>query len=60
MPTDNSMTSQHEDFVSLYVRHEPVVLSFVLGIAGKTVDAEVVTQRAPKRCFNLGAVLAKE
>ena len=53
MPTDNSMTSQYEDFVSLYVRHEPVVLSFVLGIAGKTVDIEDVTQRAPKRCFNL-------
>ena len=26
---------------------------FVLGIAWKTVDVEDVTQRAPKRCFNL-------
>lgn len=53
MPADNSITSQHEDFVSLYVRHEPAVFSFVLGIAGKTVDTEDVTQRAPQRCFNL-------
>ena len=43
MPTDNSITSQHEDFVSLYFRHEPAVFSFVLGIAGKTVHAEDVT-----------------
>jgi len=43
MPVDNSITSQHEDFVSFYVRHEPAVFSFVLGIAGKTVDAEDVT-----------------
>ena len=53
MPTDNSITSQHEDFVSLYVPHELGVFSFVFGIAGKTVDAEDVTQRVPKRCFNL-------
>lgn len=53
MPTDNSITSQHEDFVSLYIRHELAVFSFVFGIAEKTVDAEDVTQRAPQRCFNL-------
>ena len=53
MPTDNSITSQHEDFVSLYVPHEPGVFSFVFSIAGKTVDAEDVTQRVPQRCFNL-------
>ena len=56
MPTDNSITSQHEDFVSLYVPHELGVFSFVFGIAGKTVDAEDaedVTQRVPQRCFNL-------
>jgi hypothetical protein len=47
MPTDNSITSQYEDFVSLYVRHEPAVFSCVLGIAWKTADAEDVTQRAP-------------
>jgi len=47
MLVDNSITSQHEDFVSFYVRHEPAVFSFVLGIAGKTVDVEDVTQRAP-------------
>ena len=53
MLADNSITSQYKDFVSFYVRHEPAVFSFVLGIAGKTVDVEDVTQRAPQRCFNL-------
>jgi hypothetical protein len=47
MPTDNSITSQHEDFVSLYVPREPGVFSFVFGIVWKTADAEDVTQRAP-------------
>jgi len=53
MLADNSITSQYKDFVSFYVRHEPAVFSFVLGIAGKTVDVEDVTQRPPQRCFNL-------
>ena len=46
MPVENSTSDRHEDFVALYVRHEPAVFSFVLGMVGRTADAEDVTQRA--------------
>ena len=42
MPVENSNSDRHEDFVALYVRHEPAVFSFVLGMVGRTVDAEDV------------------
>ncbi|MDF1859365.1 MAG: sigma-70 family RNA polymerase sigma factor [Verrucomicrobiales bacterium] len=38
--------SRHEEFVSLYVRHEPAVFSFVLSMVRNTADAEDVVQRA--------------
>ena len=38
--------SRHEEFVSLYVRHEPAVFSFVLSMVQNTADAEDVVQRA--------------
>lgn len=47
--------SRHEEFVSLYVRHEPAVFSFVLSMVQNTADAEDVTQRASMtmwRCFD--------
>ncbi|MDA7598162.1 sigma-70 family RNA polymerase sigma factor [bacterium] len=43
-PTPDS--SRHEEFVSLYVRHEPAIFSFVLGMVRNTADAEDVVQRA--------------
>jgi len=55
MPVENSNSDRHEDFVALYVRHEPAVFSFVLGMVGRTADAEDVTQRASMtmwRCFD--------
>lgn len=47
--------SRHEEFVSLYVRHEPAVFSFVLSMVHNTADAEDVVQRASLtmwRCFD--------
>ncbi len=47
--------SRHEEFVSLYVRHEPAVFSFVLAMVRNTADAEDVVQRASMtmwRCFD--------
>ena len=47
--------SRHEEFVSLYVRHEPAVFSFVLAMVRNTADAEDVVQRASLtmwRCFD--------
>ena len=47
--------SRHEEFVSLYVRHEPAVYSFVLSMVQNTADAEDVVQRASLtmwRCFD--------
>lgn len=47
--------SRHEEFVSLYVRHEPAVFSFVLSMVQNTADAEDVVQRASMtmwRCFD--------
>ena len=47
--------SQHEEFVSLYVRHEAAVFSFVLAMVRHTADAEDVVQRASLtmwRCFD--------
>ncbi len=47
--------SRHEEFVSLYVRHEPAVFSFVLAMVQNTADAEDVVQRASMtmwRCFD--------
>lgn len=38
--------SRHEEFVSLYVRHEPAVFSFVLSMVQNTADSEDVVQRA--------------
>ena len=47
--------ARHEEFVSLYVRHEPAVFSFVLSMVRNTADAEDVVQRASMtmwRCFD--------
>ena len=47
--------SRHEEFVSLYVRHEPAVFSFVLSMVQNTADSEDVVQRASMtmwRCFD--------
>ena len=47
--------SRHEEFVSLYVRHEAAVFSFVLAMVRNTADAEDVMQRASMtmwRCFD--------
>jgi RNA polymerase sigma-70 factor (ECF subfamily) len=47
--------SQHEAFVSLYVRHDAAVFSFVLAMVKQTADAEDVVQRASMtmwRCFD--------
>jgi RNA polymerase sigma-70 factor, ECF subfamily len=38
--------SRHEEFVSLYVRHEAAVFSFVLAMVKNTADAEDVVQSA--------------
>ena len=38
--------SRHEEFVLLYVRHEPAVFSFLLSMFKDTADAEDVVQLA--------------
>ena len=46
--------SRHDEFVALYVRHEPAVFSFVLAMVRNTADAQDVVQRASMtmwRCF---------
>ncbi len=46
---------RHEEFVSLYVRHEAALFSFALTMVRHTADAEDVVQRASMtmwRCFN--------
>ena len=48
-------SSLHEEFVTLYVRHEAAVFSFVLAMVSHTADAEDVVQRASMtmwRCFD--------
>lgn len=55
MVAQNPDPSRHEEFVSLYVRHEPAVFSFVLSMVQNTADAEDVVQRASMtmwRCFD--------
>ena len=55
MATSSSNSTRHEEFVALYVRHEPAVFSFVLGMVGRSADAEDVVQRASMtmwRCFD--------
>ena len=55
MHKDKIDSSKHEDFVSLYIRHEPAVFSFVMSMVGRTADAEDVVQRASMtmwRCFD--------
>lgn len=55
VPTPTPDPSRHEEFVSLYVRHEPAVFSFVLSMVQNTADAEDVAQRASMtmwRCFD--------
>jgi RNA polymerase sigma-70 factor (ECF subfamily) len=55
MSTSSSNSTRHEEFVALYVRHEPAVFSFVLGMVGRSADAEDVVQRASMtmwRCFD--------
>lgn len=55
MAEENPDSSRHEEFVSLYVRYEPAVFSFVLGMVQNTADAEDVVQRASMtmwRCFD--------
>jgi RNA polymerase sigma-70 factor (ECF subfamily) len=47
--------SRHEEFVSLYVRNEAAVFSFVMALVKHTADAEDVVQRASMtmwRCFD--------
>jgi RNA polymerase sigma-70 factor (ECF subfamily) len=53
-PTPDNSAS-HDEFVSLYVRHEAALFSFVLTMVRHTADAEDVVQRASMtmwRCFN--------
>lgn len=48
-------SSRHEEFVTLYVRHEAAVFSFVLTLVSQTADAEDIVQRASVtmwRCFD--------
>ncbi|MFT4690664.1 MAG: sigma-70 family RNA polymerase sigma factor [Verrucomicrobiia bacterium] len=48
-------STRHEEFISLYVRHEAAVFSFVLTIVRHSADAEDVVQRASMtmwRCFD--------
>ena len=55
MAVSKSDSSRHDEFVSLYVRYEPAVFSFVLGMVRNTADAEDVVQRASMtmwRCFD--------
>ena len=55
MEMDNSDSTRHEEFVSLFVRHEAAVFSFVLSMVQNTADAEDVVQRASItmwRCFD--------
>ena len=55
METPNLDPARHEEFVALYVRHEPAVFSFVLAMVRNTADAEDVVQRASMtmwRCFD--------
>jgi len=52
---DSSDSTRHEEFVSLFVRHEAAVFSFVLSMVQNTADAEDVVQRASItmwRCFD--------
>ena len=48
IPMSNIETTEdpHENFVTLYVRHEAAVFSFVLGIVRNSADAQDVVQRA--------------
>ncbi|MEJ6569040.1 MAG: sigma-70 family RNA polymerase sigma factor [Akkermansiaceae bacterium] len=51
----NDDQSRHEEFVSLYVRNEAAVFSFVMALVKHTADAEDVVQRASVtmwRCFD--------
>ena len=55
METPNLDPARQEEFVALYVRHEPAVFSFVLTMVRNTADAEDVVQRASMimwRCFD--------
>lgn len=55
MASQNPDPSLNEEFVALYVRHEPAVFSFVLAMVRNTADAEDVVQRASMtmwRCFD--------
>ena len=55
MASSTSDSIDHEEFVSLYVRHEPAIFSFVLTMVQNTADAEDVVQRASMtmwRCFD--------
>ena len=52
---ENSDSTRHEEFVSLFVRHEAAVFSFVLAMVQNTADTEDVVQRASItmwRCFD--------
>ncbi|MEM1295329.1 MAG: sigma-70 family RNA polymerase sigma factor [Verrucomicrobiota bacterium] len=55
METQSPDPARHEEFVALYVRHEPAIFSFVLAMIKNTADAEDVVQRASMtmwRCFD--------
>lgn len=42
--TEAALPPQHEDFMQLFVRHEPAIHSFLIALLGELDDAEVVMQ----------------
>lgn len=50
---DSENSPCHEEFVALYVRHEPAVFSFVLSMLKHTADTEDVVQRASLTMWRL-------
>lgn len=55
MTVTESNPSRHDEFVSLYVRHEGAIFSFVMSMVRNTADAEDVLQRASMtmwQCFD--------
>ncbi|MCH1439055.1 MAG: sigma-70 family RNA polymerase sigma factor, partial [Rubripirellula sp.] len=46
MESENLHSTRHDEFVTLFVRHEAAVFSFVLAMVRNTADAEDVVQKA--------------
>ena len=46
MESEKLRLIRHDEFVTLFVRHEAAVFSFVLAMVRNTADAEDVVQRA--------------